>query len=144
MRIHDCMSPNVQTISKTTSLKDAAETMARHDIGLLPVAEEDNLIGIVTDRDIAVRGIGCGLGPDATASDVMTDEVLYCSASDAIGSVLDNMASIQVRRLPVVDANKQLVGIVSMSDLARAKPTDVGPSLVAVARPSSQHSQSLS
>ncbi len=143
MQVQQCMSTDVCTISPDTPLQRAAEKMAKNDLGAIPVAKDDKLVGMVTDRDIAIRGIGCGFGPDAKASEVMTQELLYCNSGDAIDDVLENMASLQIRRLPVVDNAKQLVGIVSIGDLVKVQPTDAGRCFAKVARPSELHSQSL-
>jgi CBS domain-containing protein len=143
MQVQHCMSTDVCTISPDTPLRRAAEKMAEHDLGSIPVANDDKLIGMVTDRDIAIRGIGAGFGPETSASEVMTQERLYCSADDDINDVLENMASLQIRRLPVIDANKQLAGIVSIGDLVKVQPDDAGECFAKVARPSQVHSQAL-
>lgn len=143
MQVQQCMSADVCTITPDTTLRRAAEKMAEKDLGSIPVAKNDKLVGMVTDRDIAVRGIGCGLGPEAKASEVMTRELLYCNSADAIDEVLENMASMQIRRLPVVDDDKQLVGIVSIGDLVKVQPADAGKCFAQVAKPSGLHSQSL-
>lgn len=143
MRVQECMSTDVCTISPDTPLRRAAEKMAERDLGSIPVAKNDRLVGMVTDRDIAVRGIGCGFGPEAKAAEVMTREVLYCNVGDDVDAVLENMASMQIRRLPVIDDDKQLVGIVSIGDLVKVHPVDAGQCFARVAEPSSLHSQSL-
>lgn len=143
MKISQCMSKNVHTISLGTPLKHAAEQMAINDLGSLPVVDNEQLVGMVTDRDIAVRGIGKGWGPDASATEVMTDDVLYCRETDDVDDVLANMGENQVRRLPVVNDDKKLVGIVSIGDLVKASPQRGGASLAQVAEPSALHSQSL-
>jgi len=137
------MSTDVCTISPDTPLRRAAEKMAERDLGSIPVAKNDRLVGMVTDRDIAIRGIGGGFGPEANAAEVMTREVLYCNAGDDVDAVLENMASMQIRRLPVIDDDKQLVGIVSIGDLVKVQPADAGQCYARVAEPSQLHSQSL-
>jgi CBS domain-containing protein len=117
--------------------------MAESDVGILPVGDADRLVGMITDRDIAVRGIAGGKGPDAKVRDVMTTEVLYCFEDDEIEDVLQNMGEIQVRRLPVVSADKRLVGIVSLSDLADTSETQAGEALCLIARQGGLHTQSL-
>jgi CBS domain-containing protein len=87
------------------------------DAGILPVGENDRLVGMITDRDIAVRGIAEGKGPKAKVRDVMTAEVKYCFEDEEADDVLRNMGEIKVRRLPVLNREKRLVGIVSLSDL---------------------------
>lgn len=144
MKISECMSRDVQTITPDNTMQSAAQQMADIDAGFLPVADNDRLIGIVTDRDIAIRGVAAGQPPETSIRDVMSDEVKYCFDTDEIDDVLNNMGDIQVRRLPVVDRDKRLVGIVSLSDLAsNGETARAGEALSNIARPSSQHSQSL-
>ncbi len=143
MLVQQCMTKDVCTISPDTPIRRAAEVMAEKDLGSVPVADNDKLVGMVTDRDIAVRGIGCGFGPEARASEVMTRELLYCNSTDDIEDVLENMASLQIRRLPVIDENKQLAGIVSIGDLVKVQPAEGGDCFAKVAAPSQLHSQSI-
>lgn len=144
MRVSECMTRDVRIASPDETLRDAATAMAAIDTGFLPVGENDRLVGTVTDRDIAIRGIGQGYQPDAKVREVMSEGVCYCFADDDAEDVLNNMAEIQVRRLPVVDRDKRLVGVVSMSDLAvSGEETHAGEVLREVARPSVQHSQAI-
>jgi CBS domain-containing protein len=100
------------------------------------VAENDHLVGMITDRDIAVRGIAEDMGPDAKIRDVMTPEVKYCFADQEIDEIAENMADIQVRRLPVVDRDKRLVGILSLSDIATSDELDqAAEALSGISRP---------
>lgn len=92
--------------------------MAAEDVGSLPVAENDRLIGMVTDRDIVARGIALGLDVRATVRDVMTENVKYCYDDEDISQVAQNMAELGVRRLPVVNRDKRLVGMVALSNIA--------------------------
>jgi CBS domain-containing protein len=140
MKIRDVMTRTAQLTSPDDTLRHAAQMMKECDCGVLPVAEGDRLVGMITDRDIAVRGIADGKGPDAKVRDVMTDEVMYCFDDDGIQQVCQNMAEIQVRRLPVVSRDKRLVGIVSLSDLAK-KEANAAKALRGIARPSEQHNQ---
>lgn len=143
MKISECMIQDVEIADPDETLREAAQTMAKIDAGFLPVSEGDRLIGIVTDRDIAVRGVAKGLQPDARIRDVMSEEVCYCFDHDSAEEVLDNMAEIQVRRLPVVDRDKRLVGVISITDLAgNGEQARAGHTLSDVARPSMMHSQS--
>lgn len=143
MKISECMIQEVEIADPDETLREAAQTMAKIDAGFLPVGEGDRLIGIVTDRDIAVRGVARGLQPDARIRDVMSDQVCYCFDHDSAEDVLDNMAEIQVRRLPVVDRDKRLVGVISITDLAgNGEQARAGRTLSDVARPSMLHSQS--
>jgi len=140
MKIRDVMTRTAQLTSPDDTLRHAAQMMKECDCGVLPVADGDRLVGMITDRDIAVRGIADGKGPDAKVRDVMTDEVMYCFDDDGIQQVCQNMAEIQVRRLPVVSRDKRLVGIVSLSDLAK-KEANAAKALRGIARPSEQHNQ---
>ena len=141
MKIRDVMTRDAQLARPDDTLQRAAQLMQQCDCGILPVADGDRLVGIITDRDIAVRCIAQGKGPDAKVRDGMTQEVLYCFDSEETQHVCQNMADIQVRRLPVVNRDKRLVGIVSLSDLAR-KEANTAKALRGIARPSEQHNQS--
>ena len=144
MRVNECMSREVQVATPDETLQEAAKTMADIDAGFLPVSDGARLVGIITDRDIAVRGVAKGVQPDARVREVMSDEVLYCFEDQLTDDVLDNMADIQVRRLPVVDRNKRLVGVISISDLAEGgDESQAGETLRDIARPSALHSQTL-
>src|SRR6185295_17408581 len=118
MKVGKVMCTDVQLISPDETLRQAATLMRQIDAGVLPVGEGDRLIGMVTDRDIAIRGIAEGKGPDAKVRQVMTEEVRYCYEDEDVGHVSENMAELQVRRLPVMNRNKRLVGILSLADLA--------------------------
>lgn len=144
MRVSECMSREVQVATPDETLQQAAKTMADIDAGFLPVSDGARLIGIITDRDIAVRAVAKGLRPEAHVREIMSDEVLYCFEDQQADEVLDNMADIQVRRLPVVDRDKRLVGVISISDLAEGgEESQAGETLRDIARPSAQHSQTL-
>lgn len=144
MKIRECMSQDVHIAAPDSSLRSAAQIMAEIDAGFLPVADDRQLIGIVTDRDIAIRGVAAGKAPEASVRDVMSDEVLYCFADQDASDVLENMGDVQVRRLPVVDDDKRLVGVVSISDLAvNGDRAEAGKALEDIVRPSSLHSQAL-
>ncbi len=141
MKIKECMTRDVRVISPDDAIERAAQIMDQIDAGVLPVGEGDRLIGMITDRDIAIRGIAQGAGPDARVRDVMSQEVKYCYDEEETEDVLDNMAEIQVRRLPVVNQDKRLVGIVSIGDLAKEEARESGEALSDIARPGGQHSQ---
>src|SRR5919197_1685417 len=112
--------------------------MEEIDAGAMPVGENDRLIGMITDRDIAIRAVGAGKGPETPVRDVMSAEVKYCYDDEDLDHVAENMGDIQVRRLPVVNRDKRLVGIISISDLAR-KEANTAKALRGIARPSEQH-----
>jgi CBS domain-containing protein len=134
--ISEIMSTDVRVVEPQETLRRAAEMMVRLDVGALPVVTDDQLIGMLTDRDIVVRGVAAGLGPDAgCVSDVMTRDLLYCTADQDTREVLALMGDRQVRRLPVVDAERHLVGIVSIGDLALNQPDDVGTAVSEISEP---------
>jgi CBS domain-containing protein len=124
MKVSEAMTVEVQLCTPDDTLKDAAEAMMALDVGLLPVTDNERLIGMITDRDIAVRGVAMGRGPDASVRDVMTQDVKYCFEDQDLDEVTQNMGEIQVRRLPVVNKDKQLVGIIALGDIARSVPGD--------------------
>ena len=140
MKIRDAMTRDAKLTSPDDTIRHAAQMMKECDCGVLPVADGDRLVGMITDRDIAVRCIADGKGPDTKVRDAMTQEVMYCFDDEDIHHVCQNMAEIQVRRLPVVNRDKQLVGIVSLSDLAK-KEANAAKALRGIARPSEQHNQ---
>lgn len=136
MKISECMSRDIQVAAPDDSMATAARIMADIDVGFLPVGDKGQLIGIVTDRDIAIRGVAAGKPPGTCIREVMSRAVNYCFESDDIDDVLGNLGRIQIRRLPVVDHGKRLVGVVSLCDLARsARPARVGEVLSNIARP---------
>jgi CBS domain-containing protein len=143
MRISKVMHRDVQIIGPKESLRNAAEMMKKLDAGVLPVSEHDKLIGMITDRDIAIRGIAEGKGPDATVQDVMSHEVKYCFEDEEVAHVVENMAELQVRRLPVMNRDKRLVGIVSLGDLAiQGSLPKTARALHGISQPGGQHNQS--
>lgn len=141
-KISQVMTHDAKLVSPSDTLQHAAKLMKACDCGILPVGEGDRLVGMITDRDIAVRCIAEGKGPDAKVRDAMTEEVKYCFEDEDISLVCANMSEIQVRRLPVVDRNKRLVGIVSLSDLVRHS-AGTAKALHGIARPGQQHNQSF-
>ena len=141
MRICDCMTSEVRIVSPDQTIKEAAKIMADIDAGVLPVGENDRLVGIITDRDIAIRGVAEGKGPDAKVREIMSKEVKYCFEDEDIDDVLENMGDLQVRRLPVLSREKRLVGIVSLGDLAGNEAEEAGEALSSISRPGGEHSQ---
>src|SRR5262245_7291908 len=123
MLIKDVMTRDVDTIAPDTTVEVAARHMREHDIGSLPVGENDKLVGMVTDRDIVLNAVATARDPSTTtAREVMSPKVLYCFDDQSVEEVLANMGDVQVRRLPVVNRDKRLVGIVSIGDLAKKGP----------------------
>jgi CBS domain-containing protein len=138
MQVEELMTRDVTMASPDETLRRAARRMAELDVGALPVGENDRLIGMVTDRDIAVRGIAEGKGPKAKVREVMTPAVKYCFADQSVDEVAANMADIQLHRLPVVDRDKRLVGILSLCDIAVSDddPDHAMKALSGISRPS--------
>ena len=106
MKVSEVMTPDVRIVSPEQTLEHAARMMGEIDAGVLPVGENDRLIGMITDRDIALRAVAKGKGPSAKVREVMSEEVKYCFADQDLQEVARNMAEIKVRRLPVLDRNK--------------------------------------
>ena len=143
MKVREAMSASVCLANPTWSIREAARAMADQDIGSLPVQAGDRLVGMVTDRDIAVRAVAEGLGPDTPVRDVMSsDQVMYCFEDDDLDDVAKNMSNIQVRRLPVVNRDKRLVGIIAVSDLAQCEDAKTtGRAMAGISTPGGAHSQ---
>jgi CBS domain-containing protein len=142
MKVSEAMTSDVRVADPEETIQQAARTMASLDAGVLPVGEKDQLIGMITDRDIAIRGIGQGKGPDAKVREVMTEEVKYCFDDQDVEEVTRNMADIQVRRLPVLNRGKRLVGILSLGDVAVSRDAEsAGEALSGISRPGGEHTQ---
>lgn len=123
MRIAEAMTRDVRVANPDQSLIDAAKMMADGDCGVLPVGENDRLVGMITDRDIVVRALATGKAGDTRIRDVMSEDVKYCFEEDDVDNVARNMSDLQIRRLPVVDKNKRLTGIVTLGDIAHTGDT---------------------
>lgn len=141
MQISSIMTRDVQLASPSDTIGDIAKRMADSDIGFLPVGEGDKLVGMVTDRDIVVRGVAKGLEASTPVREVMTRDVMYCNEDQEVDEVVMNMGDIQVRRLAVVDRNKRLCGVVSLADTVRQDEKMTGTGLSGVTRPGGSHSQ---
>jgi CBS domain-containing protein len=145
MKVSDIMTRDVRLLSPDQTIREAAKLMAEIDAGAVPVGENDRLVGMITDRDIVIRAVALGKSADAKVAEVMSKEMLYCLDTDAIDDVGRNMAKAQVRRLPVVNKDKRLVGIVSLGDLARNDdPTTIGRTVSRVSTPGGKHDQTTS
>ncbi|HLV18022.1 MAG TPA: CBS domain-containing protein [Pseudomonas sp.] len=118
MKISEVMTRNVEIILPEQSMREAAALMQRIDTGALLVHEGDRLVGMLTDRDMVIRGLARGLGPDTPVREVMTANIRYCFEDEDVQHVAQNMADIQVRRLPVLNREKRLVGVVSLGNIA--------------------------
>jgi CBS domain-containing protein len=142
MKVSDVMTRRVELTSPEATIREAARKMAEIDGGVMPVSENDRLVGMITDRDIAIRAVAQGKGPDAKVREVMTQEVKYCYEDDDIGSVARNMAEIKVQRLPVMNRDKRLVGIVSLGDIAIQGDTGhVDTAVSGIKEPGGPHTQ---
>ena len=144
MKIAECMTREVETVSPDQPIREAAQFMLRTDAGSMPVCDGDRLVGMLTDRDIAVRAVAQGRGPDTPVREAMTDHVDYCFDDEEIEQVALKMSDAQVRRFPVVSReDRKLVGIVSLGDLSRSDESDAAAvALGGVTDPGGQHNQS--
>jgi len=143
MQVSEAMSNDVKIANPDQPIRDAARMMAQIDAGVLPVGENDRLVGMITDRDIAIRAVGAGKGPTTPIRDIMSTEVKYCFEDDDLDEVAQNMADIKVRRLPVLNRDKRLVGILSLGDIALTDgPGSAGSALCSISEPGGEHSQS--
>ena len=142
MKVSEAMSQNVAVASPTESIRNAAKVMAKIAAGVLPVGENDRLVGMITDRDIAIRAVAQGKAPTTKVRDIMSEEVLYCYDDQDLDEVAQNMSEMKIRRLPVVNREKRLVGIISLGDLARNEDAGkTGETVSHICEPGGQHSQ---
>jgi CBS domain-containing protein len=124
--VSDVMSTDVQVINPDATLQEAAQKMRDGDFGVLPVGDMDNLIGIITDRDIVVRAVAEGMDVDTPIRDAMSKQIVFANQDDSLEDAARLMSDHQIRRLPVVDADHHLVGIVSLGDFA-VESSDLAP-----------------
>ena len=145
MKIAEIMSRDVRSIPPTGSIADAARLMVELDVGAIPVEDQGQLVGIVTDRDIAVRGVATGIHDGAPVLRIMSKDVIACSGEDEVSDVLKLMAREQVRRLPVCNEAGTLVGMVSLGDAARRDQDhgEVAQAIERISLPRGPHCQSL-
>ncbi|MFE9085015.1 CBS domain-containing protein [Brevundimonas sp. NPDC003935] len=135
MKIRDVMSKDVQVARPNDTLQEVAARMAAGDFGFIPVADGENLVGALTDRDITVRAVAAGAAPNARVVEFLSRDALVVRADDDLKIALDLMSSRQVRRLPVVDKDGRLVGVVSLGDLStRVKEKYAGEALEEISR----------
>jgi len=119
MDLRDIMTHNVEVVSAGASLKDAAKKMKDLDVGLIPVCDGDRLKGVLTDRDITIRATADGRDPSKTkVSEVMSTDLAYCLEDQEVEEAVSVMEARQIRRLPIVNQNKRLIGIISLADIA--------------------------
>ncbi|MEO7277305.1 MAG: CBS domain-containing protein [Sphingomicrobium sp.] len=142
MKVSEVMTREVRTVRPDQTAQEAAEFMLSADTGSIPVADGERLIGMITDRDIAVRGVARGHGPDTPVRDLMTEDLIVVRADDTIEDAAEKMSGAQVRRLPVIDEQERLCGIVSLGDLSReADDQSASEALSGVSKPGGEHSQ---
>lgn len=143
MKVREIMSPTVDSIDAGTTIAHAARRMADDDIGAFPVLADGKLVGIVTDRDIAVRGVANGITGNSSIRRVMTEHVETCTPGDDVATALALMSREKVRRMPVCNADGDVIGIVTLSDAAQHAPdkTDIAATLADISSPHGQHCQ---
>ena len=142
MKIRDLMTTEIETVTADQTAKEAAAFMLRADTGSIPVCDGGKVIGMITDRDIAVRGIAKGRGPETSVRDLMSNKIVCANEDDDVAAIAQKMSDSQVRRLPVIDANDKLVGMVSLGDLSReADNGAASKALEGVSAPGGQHQQ---
>lgn len=144
MKIAECMTRDIEIVTPDQPIQEAAQFMLRADAGVMPVSEGDKLVGMVTDRDIAVRAVAEGLGPDTPVRDVMSGDVLFCFEDEEVEAVALKMSDSQVRRMPVLSReDERLVGIVSLGDISRSEQSEAAAvALDGITDPGGEHNQS--
>ena len=141
MKVSECMSDGVEICSPDDTIRDIARTMREIDVGAMPVGEDDRLVGMITDRDIAIRAIAEGMGPETRVRQVMSQHVRWCYEDEEIDDVADQMAEFKVRRLPVLNREKRLIGVISLGDVSLADGMSSGRALHEISEPGGMHSQ---
>jgi len=142
MKVSEVMTRDVKTVRPDQTAKEAAAFMLKEDAGSMPVSDGDRLIGMITDRDIAVRGVAQGYGPDTPVSELMTDDIVCAREDDDVEEIATKMSRAQVRRMPVIDASDRLCGIVSLGDLSREADIDCASEAPeGVSQPGGEHRQ---
>ncbi len=135
-RISAIMTRGVSVAQRDETLQAAAQRMRDLDIGSLPVRDGKALVGMVTDRDIVVRGVAAGMvAQESLVSDVMTEDVRFCRADDSVAEVMRMMGEAQIRRLPVLDANNEIVGVVALADLATRQSAHIDEAVREISAP---------
>jgi CBS domain-containing protein len=142
MKVSEVMTREVQTVSPDQPAQDAASFMLQANAGAIPVIDGERLIGMITDRDIAVRGVAKGHGPDTPVRELMSNDIVCAQEDDNVEDVATKMSEAQVRRLPVIDQDQRLCGIVSLGDLARETNSEIAhEALEGVSQPGGKHQQ---
>lgn len=143
MKVSEVMSKDVLLANPDQSISEAASMMAECDAGALPVGDNDRLVGVITDRDIAIRAVAQRKSSETPVREIMSKQVLYCYEDEETDHVAKNMGKNKVRRLPVLNREKRLVGIVSIGDLSQnVKPRTAGEAIADISKPGGEHSQS--
>jgi CBS domain-containing protein len=144
MKVSELMTSDVRTVTPEQPIREAAQFMLREDAGAMPVCDGERLVGMVTDRDIAVRAVAEGRGPDTPVREVMSEDALFCWEDDEIDDVAAKMSDAQVRRFPVMSRDSQrLVGIVSLGDLSQGNHDEAArTALEGITEPGGERSQS--
>ena len=136
-KVKDLMSRDVQVISPDGTIREAAQRMLKGNFGMLPVGENDRRIGTISDRDIAIRAVAHGMDTSAKVREVMSDSVIWAYEDDSLADAAARMSDHQVRRLPIVNVDKRLVGILALGDFAveRAEINVAGAALAEISKP---------
>ena len=142
MRVSEAMTRDVCVCSPGDTIRDCAAAMARNDVGMLPVAENNLLVGMVTDRDIALRAVAVGKGPDTCVRDVLSRQVLYCFEDQELEHVAKSMGMAKVRRVPVLTRENHVAGMLSLGDVALRIPEIAAAAVANVSQRGGPHSQS--
>lgn len=140
MKVSECMSDGVELCAPDDTIRSAARKMREIDAGSIPVGENDRLVGIITDRDIAIRAVAEGMGPESPIRNVMSKDIRWCFEDEDLDVVAGQMAEHQIRRLPVLNRDKRLVGMISLGDVSLADGASSGEALQDISAPSGQHS----
>lgn len=140
MKVGDIMTRDVHVVRPDDSIRNSAAIMARIDAGAVPVCDGEQLVGMITDRDLATRAVAEGKSPDTPVREIMTDHIHYVFEDEDLDHVAETMAESKVRRLPVVDRHKKLVGIVSLGDMSRgANKGTIADAVSEISRPGGPH-----
>lgn len=141
MKVSECMSTDVELCSPDDEIRSAARTLREIDAGSMPVGENDRLVGMITDRDICIRAVAEGMGPETKVRHVMSSSPRWCFEDEDLEDVADKMAEFKIRRLPVLSREKRLVGMISLGDVSLADGMSSGRALHEISEPGGMHSQ---
>ena len=141
MLVRECMSGAAAITAPQSSVREAARLMKEAATGALPVGENDRLVGMLTDRDIAIRAVAEGKGADTPVRDIMTPDIEYCFDDEDLDAAARKMGELQVRRLPVLNRDKRLVGVISLGDISQAGGGHAETALSDIAEKGGQHRQ---